>query len=371
MNEQHHPAPQEPQASSGRGGEPTRLHSRRGLVLGAAAAGAGAAAALVAGGGPAEAANNNPVELGVSGNSATATTGITTTAGNGLEATTSQAGWSGVAGIDASSASGGGHGVYGRSAEGIGVYGTITGGTAGQSAVYGNDATSGDDSDGVHGITGAPSGYVLSISSGVTGDSEDGYAVAGLSLNSTAAAFQTFAAGESGVAGYDVSATGGYGLFGYSDNGTGVYGAGDSVGVAAVSAGTALSVDGVASFSRSGLATVAGTASTAKSSVVVKGVSLSAASMILATPQGKVSGVAVEGVVPDVSAGSFTIYLTKSVKVSLPIAWFIIDLPASGGPIAGPARAPRPKITVTRARRQEIPQRRSRPGKTKRRSPLT
>jgi hypothetical protein len=142
MSEQHRPAPREARASSGPDGEPSRLHSRRGLVFGAVATGAGAAAALVAGAGPADAANNNPVELGVS-NSATAATIVSTTVGNGLEGVTSQAGLSGVAGVDSSTAAGGGHGVYGRSGVGIGVYGTINGATTGQSAVYGNDASNG------------------------------------------------------------------------------------------------------------------------------------------------------------------------------------------------------------------------------------
>jgi hypothetical protein len=97
------------------------------------------------------------------------------------------------------------------------------------------------------------------------------------------------------------------------------------VGMSAAStSGTALQVDGVAAFSRSGLATVAGTSSAKKSSVKGTGVALTASSLILATPQGKVAGVAVEGVVPDVSASSFTIYLTKAVKVSLGIAWFVV-----------------------------------------------
>jgi hypothetical protein len=50
--------------------------------------------------------------------------------------------------------------------------------------------------------------------------------------------------------------------------------------------------NGVATFSRSGLATVAGTTTTPKSSVTVTGVALSASSLILATPQGTVSGAA-------------------------------------------------------------------------------
>jgi hypothetical protein len=59
-------------------------------------------------------------------------------------------------------------------------------------------------------------------------------------------------------------------------------------------------------------------------SVKVKGIALSASSLILATPQGKLSGVAVEGAVPDASGNSFTIYLTKAVTTSLQVAWFVI-----------------------------------------------
>jgi hypothetical protein len=57
--------------------------------------------------------------------------------------------------------------------------------------------------------------------------------------------------------------------------------------------------------------------------------------MIHTAPQDYVNGVAVAGVVPDVSGSSFTIHLTKAVKASLPIAWFIVDLAPESGPMAG------------------------------------
>ncbi len=88
--------------------------------------------------------------------------------------------------------------------------------------------------------------------------------------------------------------------------------------------GTALQVEGIASFSRSGRATVAGTPSAPRQSVVVTGVVLSSSSLILVTPQDHVTGVAVEGVVADITAKTFTIYLTKPVTVSLAIAWFVL-----------------------------------------------
>ena len=99
----------------------TGKYGRRALMLGAAA-GVGAAASLAAKPEIA-AANGTPVELGES-NSATATTEVTTTSGNGLMGQTTDNGQSGVYGVDDSSA--GGYGVYGTSNEGTGVYGSAT-----------------------------------------------------------------------------------------------------------------------------------------------------------------------------------------------------------------------------------------------------
>jgi hypothetical protein len=64
--------------------------------------------------------------------------------------------------------------------------------------------------------------------------------------------------------------------------------------------------------------------------VTVSGVSLTAGSLLFATPQvyatsaGSTLGVAIAAVVPDVSADSFTIYLTAAVDVSVAIAWFVV-----------------------------------------------
>ena len=85
-------------------------YGRRALMLGAGAAGAGLAATLAGSGDPAAAANSNPVELGDS-NSASASTVITTTGGNGLN---------GITTSDKSYACG----LLGESQYGIGVYGT-------------------------------------------------------------------------------------------------------------------------------------------------------------------------------------------------------------------------------------------------------
>jgi hypothetical protein len=190
---------------------------------------------------------------------------------DGVHGETSHDENSGVAGIDTSTS--GGHGTYGRSTNGIGVYGTLASGL---------------------------SGLLDSSVAGVVGDSSSGHGVLGLSAGDDAVHGTTSADGFSGVRGIDQSTGGGYGVFGSS------------------TAGTALRVEGVAEFSRTGSAHVSGT------SVTVTGVPLSSSSLILATLQGYEKGVAVAGVVPDVASSSFTIHLTKATKVSVAVAWFII-----------------------------------------------
>lgn len=239
--QQEESAEQEPDRSVG--GE--ARYGRRAIVLGVAAAGATVVAALSAGEKPADAANGDAVKLG-EGNSASASTQITTSDGNGLSA-----------------------------------------------------LTLGDSAIGVYGFSAASGG-----GTGVEGDSNYGTGVIGVTEEN----------GQSGVHGKDVSASGGYGVSGRSDNGIGVYCQG----------ATALQVDGVAGFSRSGIAVVAGSVAKPEKRVTVSGIDLSATSLIFVTPQGHVGGVAVEAAVPDVASSSFTIYLTDVVTISLPMAWFVV-----------------------------------------------
>jgi hypothetical protein len=107
-----------------------------------------------------------------------------------------------------------------------------------------------------------------------------------------------------------------FGVLGNSPNGTGV--------LAETDTGTALDVQGPVEFSRSGLATVAGTVGTPANSVTVKGVALTSASLVLATIQQAVAGIAVQGVAKTPSASKFTIPLTKPVKTNVEVAWFVI-----------------------------------------------
>ena len=121
--------------------------------------------------------------------------------------------------------------------------------------------------------------------------------------------------------------TGDEGPFGVYALGTvGVAGVGTTgAGVSAYSeGGPALLVQGVAEFSRSGLATVAGTAAKPASTVTVTGVSLSSSSLVLATIQQSIAGVAVQGVVKTVGSAEFTIHLTAAVTTKVPVAWFVI-----------------------------------------------
>jgi hypothetical protein len=194
------------------------------------------------------------------------------TSNDGVHGETTHGANSGVAGIDTSTS--GGHGAYGRSTNGIGVFGTLASG---------------------------PSGLLGGGSmAGVVGDSGSARGVLGLSAGDDGVHGTTSADGFSGVRGVDTSAGGGYGVYGSS------------------TAGTALKVVGITEFSRSGSALVSG------ASVVVTGVALSSSSLILATLQGYEKGVAVAGVVPNVATSSFTIHLTKAAKVSLAIAWFVV-----------------------------------------------
>jgi hypothetical protein len=141
------------------------------------------------------------------------------------------------------------------------------------------------------------------------------------------------------VYGTSVSGTGvygvggsGVGVFGTGSTGvqgsgaTGVHGIADSspgVGVLAENTvgGSALEVKGVVAFSRSGVATVL----VGKSKVTLK-LSLSSASFVLATIQGDVAGLYVQGVTMITGpTGSFTIHLNKTVSANTNVAWFVIN----------------------------------------------
>jgi hypothetical protein len=258
-------------AGNGPDNNPEPRVGRRKMILGVAAAGVGAS--VVAGAEPAGATDGDPVLIGKA-NTAKATTSVTTTKKNGLEGTTSDATYSGVEGTDTS---GGGYGVYGKSANGTGVYGIITGDTSFQFAVEGSDQSTGDgggvgvggfstngtgvtgtstNGTGVNGIhsTGVGNGVAgtdnsgNTSSNGVYGTSTNGFGVEGFIPDTTDNEEDTIA-----VFGLN-DAPSGFGVYGqaYGDSGVGVYGSGDgtgsSYGVFAISQNSyALFADGSAS----------------------------------------------------------------------------------------------------------------------------
>jgi hypothetical protein len=189
-------------------------------------------------------------------------------------------------------------GVYGNGPTGVQGIGTTYGvqGYGGPYGVYGQGGT------GVYG-TGGTGVYGVGTENGV---------------QASGGTFGLFATGTD------------YGIYGSGPN-HGVFGqatssSGAGVEAAGTGGGIALKVNGKAQFSRSGKATVAGTASTPKNSVTVTGKALTSSSLILAVLQKNVAGVWVAGVVPNVAGSSFTIYLNKSVTTSVgPIAWFIVN----------------------------------------------
>ncbi len=209
------------------------------------------------------------------------------TGGTGVHGTTAADGQSGVTGADTSR--GGGHGVYGTSSAGVGIYGETSG--SAQHAVEGHDAS----------VDGGTAVY---------GGSTRGYGVLGISNGATGVEGRTFGDGSTGVYGLDASTKGGTGVYAESTAGTGLY--------ASSTSGTALDVKGPVRFSTSGVATVPKGAS--KVEVTLAGVT--AASLILATPQAEAAGIYVGSAVP--GAGSFTINLSGTVTNALDVAWFVI-----------------------------------------------
>ena len=299
-------------------GMPAASRSRRAIMTGTMAAGAGIATAMLLSAQPAQAADGDQVLLGEA-NVASSTTSITNDGessssgdgldvsaaqGNGVTGTTSAGGMSGLAGVDTSST--GGVGVSGTSTNGIGVHG------------------SSDIGPGVSGT--APNGP------GVVGTSTNNFGVSGSSQISAGVYGTTTNEAQSGVWGEDgtVSPAAGVGVSGTSTNGIGVHGDSTSgTGVSASSsAGTALLVEGIARFSRSGVATVPA----GRSQVTVTLAGVSAQSMVLATKQSLTTfppGAAswVLAAVP--GAGSFTIYMSAATKQNAAVAWLVLD--AVGG----------------------------------------
>jgi hypothetical protein len=214
------------------------------------------------------------------------------------------------------------------SGSGVGVLGTVTNPENSQPAVYGFTQGTGP---GVQGESDGPGPGLLGTDNG-TGM---GYGVFGEltnPLNTKAAIYGSTAGTGSAVEGDSTGA--GPGVFGFSEGtGPGVRGAsvGSNPGVEGQSSGTgpgvlalndgsgpALEVQGPATFSRSGLATI----NAKKSSVTVSFPGVTATSLVLATMQTIAKGIGVAAAVP--AADSFTIKLTKKPSIDVVVAWFVL-----------------------------------------------
>jgi hypothetical protein len=228
-------------------------------------------------------------------------------------------------------------GTDGGSGTGAGVFGLLTNTSNPSPAVSGQTAGSGPAVHGTDGGSGTGSGVsgvianLANTSAAVSGQTAGGgFGVLGTVNGASAGATENGA----GVAGYCNGGIGilgsdagsGVGVYGLSDSGTAIEGESTSgIGVFAGSgSGTALKVAGVATFTRSGVVKVLGTSTKSAISVEVKGVSLTASSLILATAQTYVAGVGVAAVVPDITNGSFIIHLTEAVSISVKVGWFVV-----------------------------------------------
>jgi hypothetical protein len=283
--------------------ETSTPRSRR-AVLAAALGGLGAViASRIATPDAARAADGDPVQIGAT-NDGTTTTALTNSGANAAFAVT-----------------GVGQGVSGQTLDGTGLWGAST------DAVPVADFTLPGHRTGVVGLVGAGAGIanntgetgvygfsdVSGNSTGVWGDTADGYGVFGNGF------VGVYGLGQVGVVG-DVGATG-TGVYGFA--GTGLP-PNPPAGVAVqATAGTpaqvALNVSGKVKFNRSGRTVVA----RGRSSRRINMVGVTGSSYVVATLQTRRAGVYVHAVVP--AAGYFTIYLNKIVTGGTAVGYLVIN----------------------------------------------
>jgi hypothetical protein len=260
----------------------TTIRTRRSVLAASLAGVAAFAAGALGRAAPARAANDDPLQAGHV-TTASATTGVTTTVGNGLQGMSSS-NESGVYGEN----TGVGYGVAGRSA------------TLVYAAMLAENTSSGT---GLRVISNAGTGILATATTGA--------AVVG--SNDAAPPPSTL----TGVYGYSKEAGGGIGVYGLATTGTAVRA--ESPGNAA------LDVKGLARFDRSGKASVPKNARTVD--VVPLG-TLTNQSLILAVLMIDRPGVHVQAVRPNFpTAGTFRIYLNKvaSTTASTKVAWFVVN----------------------------------------------
>jgi hypothetical protein len=169
---------------------------------------------------------------------------------------------------------------------------------------------------------------VSAEAAGVRGASSFGPGVSGIG-DVGVAGFSDFGTGVDGSSTDNIgvhgssSAEDGAGVFGESFISVGVIGS-SSIGtgvLARAGRGTALRVDGKATFSRSGRLTLAA----GQSSIAKTSVTLSRYSMVLALLQTNRPGIYVRAVVPSPSTSSFRVYLNTAVPGTTYVAWFVLN----------------------------------------------
>jgi hypothetical protein len=313
----------------------TATRSRRALL--AAAIGGLAASAAHALGRPtaALATDGQPVVQGAdnSGSASTLVRSSTTTAFQGLADAATGAHF----GVRGRSSSTSGIGMYGVAAAGsgstIGVYGTGVSpagtGVKGEAPLRGVEgiatATTGG-AVGVRAVTNAATGFGLAAENVAIADDATaiGCQAQGVAIHSLATGIvgKGLVAAANSPTGETVAVDGavvspsGIGVRGVATTGVGVHGQANSA------AGTGLKVTGKAVFSRSGKATV----QAGQSTVMVSSVTITAASLVLATIQGVgESGLYVKSVSVSVSNSRFTIRLSKAVAANTLVGWFIVN----------------------------------------------
>jgi hypothetical protein len=256
--------------------------------------------------------------------------------------------------------SGGGNGIQGNAnGSNAAVWGNNDGSGLG---VYGSNTTTG-----AHGSLGGTNGVEGVGASGVVGTATAGTGAAGVVGNVGSGSYGVFGSGGTAIGVYGVGdhnglsglsqAQQGYGVFGRhglagagvgygvwgvsdADSGIGVYGTGGATGVQGVaplgsggvgvaatapeSTETALAVTGKATFSRSGIASIKGTAAAPKSQIAVTNIPLTTSSIVLAVVQGA-STVGVLNVTLNVAASAFTIHLAQTVTTTVKVGWFVVN----------------------------------------------
>jgi hypothetical protein len=187
-------------------------------------------------------------------------------------------------------------------------------------------------------VAGRPQASQATVGDGdvVLGTQASGGCTPGVDANcatETTGIFNTRTNGDTAFAA--IASTSGTGVFAHSVTGDGVQGTSVSgtgvhgsvtdpsgIGVVAEGPTTGLKVNGAAVFSRSGRVTIPSGSSSAK----VRHVNLTSSSLVLATIQGFVAGVNVQGVTIVIGPnGSFTVHLNKAAPSALNVGWFVVN----------------------------------------------